>query len=138
MYDVFSHKCAWICSVCFVTIPSILNLWRTNVLTRVTRRVFTSREGTVYPSGALEFSSVFSGCLVPQYLVPAYYFVGHYMSFCPLSLAIVLTVFLRITSSFWLSLWYISSNLSKESFMNLMMSYWTNLYLYIYCILMKR
>jgi hypothetical protein len=50
----------------------------------------------VYPSEATEFSFVFSRCLVPQYLVPAYYFVGHYMSFCPLSLAIVLFVFLRI------------------------------------------
>ena len=63
----------------------------------------TSGEGTVYPSRATEFTSVFSWVLVtrfyPQFAM--YCFLDSCLSFCPSSLAIVLSV-LRFMDSDYL------------------------------------
>ena len=56
----------------------------------------TSGAGTAYPSGAPEFTLVFSGVRVTRSSVLYVCFVGHCLSFCTFLLAIVLSV-LRFT-----------------------------------------
>jgi hypothetical protein len=55
--------------------------------------------GTANPSGAPEFTPVFSGVRVTRSLVLYLCIVGHCLSFCTFLLAIVLSVLLRYTDS---------------------------------------
>jgi hypothetical protein len=56
-------------------------------------------EGSAYPSGAPEFTLIFSGVRVTRSLVLYVCFVGHCLSFCTFLLAIALSVLLRYTDS---------------------------------------
>jgi hypothetical protein len=59
----------------------------------------TSGAGTAYPSGAPEFTPMFSGFRVTRSLVLYVCFVDRYLSFCPFSLTIVSSVRLRFMDS---------------------------------------
>jgi hypothetical protein len=59
----------------------------------------TSGTGTAYPSGAPEFTPVFSGVRVTRSLVLCVCFVDRCWSFCTFSLAIVLSNLLHFTDS---------------------------------------
>ena len=62
----------------------------------------TGGTGTVYPTGAPEFTPVFSGVRVTRSLVICVCFVDHCLSFGPFLLAIVLPVLLRYMDSDYL------------------------------------
>jgi hypothetical protein len=58
----------------------------------------TSGAGTAYPSGAPDFTPVFSGVRVTRSLLVCVCFVDHCLSFCTFFLTIVLSV-LQFTDS---------------------------------------
>ena len=64
--------------------------------------------GTAYPSGAPEFTPVFSWVRVTRSLVLYVCFVGHCLSFCTFLLAIALY-------RLWLPLWYLQTPLTYEN-----------------------
>jgi len=73
----------------------------------------TSGAGTAYPSGAPEFTPIFSGVRVTRSLVLYVCFVDHCLSFCTFSLGHCVVCFSSIYG-FWLPLWYLQIILVKK------------------------
>ena len=72
----------------------------------------TSATGTAYPSGAHEFTLVFSGIRVNRYLVLYVCFVDRCLSFCPFPFGHC--VVCSLIYWLWLSLWYLQTLLKDD------------------------
>jgi hypothetical protein len=81
----------------------LCSLWQIHI--RYTTGV-TSGAGTTYPSGAPEFTPVFSGVHVTRSLVLYVYFVDRCLSFCTFSFGHCVVCSSSIYG-FWLPLWYL-------------------------------
>jgi hypothetical protein len=75
------------------------------------REHLRSRAGTVYPSGALEFTPVFSGVRATRSLVLCVCFVDRCLSLCPFSFGHCVVCSSSIYG-FWLPLWYLQTLLT--------------------------
>jgi len=74
----------------------------------------TSGAGTANPSGALEFTPVFSGVHVTRSLVVCVCFVDRCLSFYPFSIGHCVVCSSSIYR-FWLPLWYLQTGCSRNA-----------------------
>ena len=99
------HKWPRICSTCRKHFP-VLSLFTTYYRVCSTTGA-TSGAGTAYPSGAPEFTPVFSGVRVTRSLVLYVCFVDRCLSFCSFSFGH--GVVCSSIYGFWLPLWYLQT-----------------------------
>ena len=74
----------------------------------------TSGAGTTYPSGAPEFTPVFSGVRVTRFLILCVWFVDRCLSFCTFSSGHCVVCSSSIYG-FWLPLWYYQTLLNTST-----------------------
>jgi hypothetical protein len=112
--EYLCHKWSRISSTCrkhFPVLSSFTTYYR--VCNYINTTGATSGTGTAYPSGAPEFTPVFSGVRVTRSLVFCVCFVDRCLSFCAFSFGHC--VVCSSMYGFWLPLWYLQTLLAIAS-----------------------
>ena len=116
--EYLCHKWPRICFTChkhFSVLSSFMTYLR--VCSYINTTGATGGAGSAYPSGAHEFSQVFSGVCVTRSLVLCVCFVDRCLSFCTFSFHHCVVCPSTIYW-FWLPLWYLQTRLKYTLFSN--------------------
>ena len=111
-YGIFMWQWPPICSIChkhFPVISSFMTYYR--VCNYINTLGATSGAGSTYPSGAPEFTPVFSGTRVARPLVLYVCFLDRWFSFCTFSFRHCGVC--SLIYGWWLPFWYLQTLLSK-------------------------